>query len=332
MARDDNEKTFIGFWPADDNHSSLESLSVETNGTLDLTSRRELQDTLFDFETNEWHIIISKDYMCLIHLKSLEDTLNTERENNRTGEIHQISLGASRQIKFQYIEALNAIYFLIFSSCYTGRNNYFLHDFSEITIWQCLRIMYSATNRPLRRIQFGRASKKDMCRLGLCIEENTEGFSKIDPSIFKDAIHYWDIIFKQDLISLAAVGTKIVSEHRLESYDLSVVLAWFEIESWIMEFTRTLGIQTSRTNTNTGRIYYFGIKDVIDLFPAGTTISNLASELHLVREIRNNIAHRGAMPSHDESTTAINLFIRMFNIRSGLNLSVDLHRTPSTGM
>lgn len=154
---------------------------------------------------------------------------------------------------------------------------------------------------------------------------------KIEPNIFKDAIHYWDIIFQQRIVRLASVGTKIISEHRLESYNLSVVLAWFEIENWIMDFTRALGIRTSRTKPN-GEFYYFGIKDIIDKFPTGTTISNLASELHIVREIRNNIAHSGSMPNHDESIKAINLFMQMFNIRSGLNLSVDLHRTPSSGM
>ena len=173
-----------------------------------------------------------------------------------------------------------------------------------------------------------------MTRTGLCIENKSERFMKIESNIFKDTIHYWEIIYHQglaSLASLASVGTKIISEHRLESYNLSVVLAWFEIENWIMDFTRILGIETSRTNSRGGG-YHFGIKDVIDKFPQGTTISNLASELHIVRDIRNNIAHNGLAPSHEESVKAIKMFLKMLNIRSGLNLSVDLHRTPSGGM
>ena len=331
MPIDSTEKTFIGFWPADDNHCSIDSLNLDANRHPDEATQRELRDTLLDYETDDWHIIISKDYMCLLHLKSLEEVLNNEREHNRTCDISELSIGVTKQIKYQYVEALNTLYFLIFSSCFTGRGNYFLHDFSEVTIWQCLRVMYSSSNTPLRRIQFGRANKKEMSRAGLCTEEQTEGFLQIELNIFKDAIHYWDIVFRQDLVSLASVGTKIISEHRLESYNLSVVLAWFEIENWIMDFTRVLGIPTSRIKSN-GRVYYFGIKDIIDDFPEGTTISNLAPEIHIVREIRNNMAHRGTIPSHNESEKAIKMFMQMFNIRSGLNLSIDLHRTPSTGM
>lgn len=332
MSINNNEKTFFGFWPADDNYCSLDSLILDDNGHPDEATKSELKDTLLYHESDDWQIIISKDYMCLLHFKALEEPLNNEREHNRSCELYQLSLGATRQIKYQYIEALNALYFLIFSSCFTGRGNYFLHDFSEVTIWQCLRVMYSSSNTPLRRIQFGRGTKKEMSRTGLCLEEKIEGFLKIELNIFKDAIHYWDIIFKQNLIPLASVATKIISEHRLESYNLSVVLAWFEIENWIMDFTRDLGIQTSRTNPNSGRVNFFGIKQIINSFPTGTTISNLASELHVVRDIRNNIAHNGSMPSHDESIKAIKMFLQMFNIRSGLNLSVDLHRTPSGGM
>lgn len=331
MAMNINEKTFVGFWPADDNHCSIDSLIIDANGHYDDATQRELKSNLLDYETDDWNIIISKDYMCLLHLKSLEEPLNNEREHNRTSDICLVTLDSTRKIKNQYIEALNALYFLIFSSCFTGRNYYTLHDFSEISLCQCLRVMYSSDNTPLRRIQFGRGSKKEMSRTGLCIEEKTEGFFNIETDIFKDTIHYWDIIFEQNLILLASVGTKIISEHRLESYNLSVVLAWFEIENWIMDFTRALGIVTFETKKK-GGIYYFGIQKIIDSFPQGTTISNLASELHEVREIRNNIAHRGSISSHNESIKAIQMFMQMFNIRSGLNLSVDLLPAPSGGM
>jgi len=327
MPIDNDEKTFFGFWPADDNYCSLDSLTLDANGHSDEANQSELKDTLLDYDTDDWHIIVSKDYMCLLHLKSLEEPLNREREHNRSCELSQLSLGTTRHIKNQYIEAINAFNFLIFSSCFTGRGNYFLHDFAEVTVWQCLRVIYSSDNTPLRRIQFGRGSKKEMSRTGLCIEEKSSEFMKIEPNIFKDAIHYWDIVFQQDLVSLASVGTKIISEHRLESYNLSVVLAWFEIENWIMYYARVLEVETHKSNG-----YKHGIERIINNFPIGTTVSNLASELHVVRDIRNDIAHNGSMPSHEESKKAIEMFMKMFNIRSGLNLSVDLHPAPSSGM
>lgn len=326
-----NEKTFFGFWPADDYYCSLDSIILDGNGFPDKTTRHALKDTLLDFKTDDWHIIISKDYMCLLHLKSCEDPLNVEREHNATCELCAVSLKTTRQIKNQYIESLNALYFLIFSSCFTGRGAYFLHDFSEITTWQCFRVMYSSENIPLRRIQFGRATKKDMIRRGQCIEEQTKDFLKIEPTIFKDAIHYWDIIYKQNLVSLASVGTKIISEHRLESYDLSIVLAWFEIEKWIMQYVTLLGIPTQKISQR-GRISYFGIKEIIKNFPTGTTINSIASELDTICRIRDNIAHNGSMPSLEESSETIKLFVKMFNIRSGLNLSVSTDPTPSNGM
>ena len=325
MSITNNEKTFIGFWPADDNHCSIDLLSLDDNNHADEATQRELKDTLLDYETNEWHIIISKDYMCLLHLKSLEEVLNNEREHNRTCDMSELSIGTTKQIKYQYIEALNALYFLIFSSCFTGRGNYFLHDFSEVTIWHCLRVMYSSNNTPLRRIQFGRANKKEMSRTGLCIENKTEEFFKIEPNIFKDAIHYWEIVFKQNLVPLASVGTKVISEHRLESYNLSVVLAWFEIENWIVGMAISLNLIEDNND-------FPPIKKIINKFPEGTTIANLKIELHIVRDIRNDIAHKGIIPSHNESSKAIEMFMKMFNIRSGLNLSVDLHQAPSTGM
>jgi len=331
MTANNNEKTFVGFWPADDNYCSVDSFALDANEQTDTATQRELRETLLDYETDDWHIIISKDYMCLLHLKFLEEPLNNERDHNKSCDLSMLSLGPTKKIKFQYVEALNALYFLIFSSCYTGRNNYFLHDFSEVTIWQCLRVMYSADNSALRRVQFGRGTKKEMSRRGLCREEKSSGFLKIEDNIFKDAIHYWGVVFQQNLVPLASVGAKIISEHRLESYDLSVVLAWFEIENWIMDSTRILGVVTSRIKSN-GDLYYFGIKDIVDSFPTGTTISNLASELHEVREIRNGIAHSGLKPSHEQSKKAIEMFLKMLNTRSGLNLSVDLHQAPSGGM
>lgn len=330
MSSSSIEKTFFGFWPADDNHSHIDGEIPKEEGAKNKI-QKALKEKLVAYDARDWQIIVCKDYLFLLHLKPLEEQLNDEREHNQASEIYDLRLAASRRIKSQYVEALNALYFLIYTSSFTGRGNFFLHDFAEVTAWQCLRIMYSQDNQPLRRIQFGRGTKKELHRSSLYSLKDSKTFSKIDIDIFADAAHYWDIVYNQDLVSLASVGTKIISEHRLESYDLSVVLAWFEIESWIASNARTLGVPTTRTNAR-GRTYHHRIIDIINHFPIGTTISNLTPELHEVREIRNGIAHSGMKPSQQQSAKAITLFVKMFNMRTGLNLRVDTNGTPSGGI
>ena len=103
MAINSNEKTFFGFWPADDNYCNVKSLTLDANRHSDEATQRELKDTLLDYEADDWHIIVSKDYMFLFHFKSLEEPLNSEREYNRSCELYQLSLGTTRQIKNLYI-------------------------------------------------------------------------------------------------------------------------------------------------------------------------------------------------------------------------------------
>lgn len=331
MSSSNTEKTFFGFWPTDDNYFAVDEEEAKDDDKKDAI-QKSLKETLAEYESQDWQMIVCNDYLLLLHLKPLEDPLNDEREHNDTSEIYDLRLGTSRQVTFQYVESLNALYFLFYASCFTGRNNYILHDFSEVTKWQCLRVMYSNDNKPQRRIQFGRGTKKELYRRELYSLEDSQTFFKIDINTFSDTAHYWGIIFNLKLIPLAAVGSKIISEHRLESYDLSVVLVWFEIENWINSNARNLGVSTTTTNPRTGRIRYHGIAEIIDDFPLGTSIANLASELHSVRVVRNNIAHNGTIPSHQQSAEAIELFIKMFNMRTGLNLRVDTHQTPTGGI
>ena len=53
MPIDNDEKTFFGFWPADDNYCSLDSLTLDANGHSDEANQSELKDTLLDYDTDD---------------------------------------------------------------------------------------------------------------------------------------------------------------------------------------------------------------------------------------------------------------------------------------
>ena len=324
---DDIEETFFGFWPARDEYCQIDSFAVDDCGLPDEDTRKALGQTLESFSMPGWKMIISADYLCLLHLKSIGAGLNSERKHNRESEIYDLSLRTSRRSQFQYIEALNAWYFLIFAACRTGRNNVFLHDFSELSSWHCPRLMYTASGKPLRHLRFGRENEPGLRRFGRCAYDKVPAFQTIDLGIFRDAAFFWEIVFDSDLVPVAALGAKIVSEHRLENYKSSVALAWFELESWIFSKTIELGIPTVKKNG-----WHLGIKEIINKFPKGTLVSNYSQELNDVRNVRNGIAHENVTPSHEQSSHAIETFMEIFNVRSGLRLQVDLHQTPTMGL
>lgn len=320
MAEDKNDKTFFGFWPANDNYSNSDSIILDDCLFTSKETQKILQGTLLERESTDWQIIICNDYMVLLHLKHLEPSLADERNFNQHSDISILKFGATRNARKVYLEGLNALNFILFCSCFTGRNDYFLDDFSEVSIWQSLRVMYTRKNTPIRSMQFGRGTKKEMIRRGEYKITSKVGNFKFKIETFKDMIHYWGILYQQNLINLAALGTKIISEHRVQNFNLAVILIWFEIEKWIIKWASDLSISINNEIGNP-----LEIKKILKNFIVfeGTTIAGLYDEIDDIRELRNEIAHDGKLASHVESSKAIELFLKMFNLRSGLTLNVE---------
>ena len=323
MVENKSNKTFFGFWPANDNYSNVDSVILDDSLLASKETQKILQGTFLEKETIDWQIIVCNDYMVLLHIKHLEPTLADERDFNQDSDISMLKFSATRNARRIYLEGLNALNFILFCSCFTGRNDYFLDDFSEVSIWQSLRVMYTKKNTPIRSMQFGRGTKKEMIRRGEYKITREIGNFKFKIETFKDMIYYWEILYEQNLINLAALGTKIISEHRLQNYNLAVILIWFEIEKWIIKWANDLSIPINHVD-NHGTASPLEIKKILKNFKQreGTTIAGIYDELDDIRKLRNKIAHEGKLASHKESSKAIELFMTMFNLRSGLTTRV----------
>lgn len=330
---------FFGFWPLPPNHFYPDELILNPERFIDDGTRSGLLEWVLDVSGSGWRFAVTGDLLCLLHLDETEADLNAERTANENADIIDITLGVSHRSRFLYCECLNAIYFLIFCSCFTGRGYSVLHDFSELTIWSCGRFTYDDDGNAVRGGQFLRPPEQQLRRLRIALVENPKDHTPFDLDIFRDAAHYWSIVYALELHPIAAVGAKIVSEHRLENLQASVSLAWFEIERWLIAHAMELGLDVYQRRRNgnvlndeAGSPKYKNVSILIDLFPEGTWLYANKGGFHQVRNLRNQIAHRGYEPSHAESARALEVFVSMFNFRSGLNLRIDTHRVPTHGV
>ena len=326
------EETFVGFWPARAEYCSIEQDSYDECKKPDAEMQKKLRATLLNISEEGWKIIVSADYMCLLHLEELEPALSEEL--NKECDMDSIShnfLSGTKTAWPQYIEALNAFNFLIFSSCQTGRNNVFLHDYNELSFWSCSRIIYNENSIPQRHAQYGRTSDAYLRRFGNITYDKPLGLQKIDLNIFKDATFYWSVIYKRGLVPLTSILAKIVSEHRLENYRTSTALSWFELESWINEKADEQGIETTKISKK-GKTIYIGIADIINKFLLGTTVANLRDDLHIIRDKRNDIAHGNSSATIQDSSLAITCLLEVLNIKTGLKLELNLHSAPTIGL
>ncbi len=318
------DRTFVGFWPASTQFGEPECFALDECSLPDRDTQRALRATLLSYDGPGWKIKLCADYLLLLHLETLEEALQEER--NQGPDLVNFSLGATRKARTAYLEALNALNFLLFAAARTGHNHVFLHDFREVSIWDCARIMYDATGNPLRHATYGRFPDTAIRREGKRQFSQIPQFNSVEHSIFSDAAFYWGWFYELGLLPMAAVGAKIVSEHRLQNYGTAIALAWFEIESWIYQTAAILGL---RTKSKRGR--YLFVSQVIDQFPAGTTVANRKGDLDTLREKRNQVAHANAQASREDSALAIGTFLYVLTTRTGLSLEVDLHEIPTLG-
>lgn len=181
-------KTFFGFYPANDSYSEVE-VSYDLKGRMNEESRTSLSENLYHHIENKWEVIISKDYLCQFYLEEYHIQLDNERNHNATSEVVNMTLGATRKVQFKYIDVLNSFYFLLYASCFTGRNTDFLNDFIEVSLWDCLAMEFSQDNQCVSLGSFGRDKKKRLYRL-----------DKIKSEDFDDIFYQMNIKLKDELI------------------------------------------------------------------------------------------------------------------------------------
>jgi hypothetical protein len=320
----DQLETFVGFWPTSENFGEIDEFELE-DGIPTVNSATKLRATLRSYSGHGWKMVVCADYLCLLHLDEYEEALEIGRQCD---DIASPELFRGTEAAWPaYVQALNAWYFLLFAACHTARNAVFMHDIAELSFWNCTRLLYKRNGEPARHANYGRATVAYLRRFRQHVFDSPPSFLKIDNGIFDDAASYWGMISSRNLVSLAATGCKIVSEHRIRNHRAAVALAWFELEAWIVDNIRVLGFQTT---TRKGKER--PIKDMIDDFPSGTSVANLRDDLHALREVRNRIAHQNAIASHSDSALALRCFVRMLNMRSGLALKIDENRAPTLGL
>jgi hypothetical protein len=320
----DNFETFVGFWPARENCGEVADFELENRVPTTKTTQ-QLRATLLSYQGAGWKMIICADYLCLLHLDEYEPGLAAERKPQ---DIRSPTLLRATSIAWpRYVEALNAWYFVLFAACRTARNWAVLNDFAELSFWNCSRILYDQEGRPVRHANYGRTLGAYLRRFQLQLFDSPPTFMSLDHGIFDDASHYWDTIYSSNLVPLAALGCKIVSEHRLGNYRPAIALAWFELEAWVNEQVTSLGYPSKTARGKDRRI-----SDMLDDFPRGTSVANLRDDLHTLRAIRNDIAHNNAAAAHSDSALALKCFVKMLNARSGLPLEVDDLPPPTIGL
>ena len=324
--KEDTHKVFVGFWPMLEHHGEVDEISLDSCGRPDDESQKRCREVIWSSAGPGWEMSISADYLSLLHLEELEPALRNERSQDKS-DLALLSMSGTSRAWPKYVEALNALYFLMFAACNTGRNSMFLHDFSELSFWDCERVLFSDDRLPIRHAKYGRTTDPYLRRFGLRSYEKPPNLAPIDHEIFDDAAYYWSVLYDLKLVPLASLGAKLFSEHRLDNYRVTIALAWFEIEAWIFELATTLGI-----STKTKKGWDRPISDVIDDFPAGTTVANVNTELSKLRKKRNKIAHDNADASLQDSSLALELFLYVLKMKSGLCLNAHTHRPPTLGL
>lgn len=333
----DNEQIkYFGFWPAPANHFEPETLEINDDGFVKSKTRNLLLSKILEVEGKGWKFAVTGDYLCLLHLTNTEKRLAFEKDHNKEADIVDLSLSVSKAAKFEYSECLNAISFLVFCACFTGRGLQTLHDYSELSTWSCGRFRYDTDGTALGETMFLRPPEQQLRRLGLLVVEKPTDRFAIDKNIFRDAAQYWSVIYDQKLVSTAAVGSKILSEHRRENFRACAALAWFEIEKWLVPYASNLGLDVFqyrsgaiRIDQFTGEPMYKNISTIISDFLPGTWINANSVKLLELCRLRNRIAHKGYTPNREESGMALDIFVRAFNFRTGLHLNVDTHAIPT---
>ncbi len=275
-----SDKTFVGFWPTREEFGEIGPITLDSCSLPDTETQARCASTLFDFSGPGWEIKVCADYLLLLHITDLEPSLTTERNQSKSN--FNFSINATQKAWPRYVEALNALYFLLFASCFTGRGNYILHDFSELSFWHCANILYGEDGKPIKHSNYGRSSGSYLRRFGERKCNTIPSSLNLEHEIFKDMAFYWRIIWDINLVPLTATATKVISNHRLGNYRSSIVLTWFEVENWIIETANGLGIQTTRVAKKTGDVLTRHISQIIKDLPEGTLLSRLISLISMI--------------------------------------------------
>ena len=134
-----------------------------------------------------------------------------------------------------------------------------------------------------------------------------------------------------DCVRFSVIALSPQYEEGRGNYKASIVLAWFEMESWIIEVADGLGIATTYVKKN-GETRMKYIKDILKLLPDGTTVKVNFSDIDTFREVRNRIAHRNFNPLLRDSVLAIRCLMYVIKMKSGLNLNVDEGMPPTISL
>lgn len=329
-----NEQRFFGFWPADAHYGEPEKLTVINSGVLSPASKEELLKPLLNYQGHGWRIVVTGDYLCMLSLDNQEARIQEERAKNseRAKDHWFLHFDASSDAPFEYCEALNALYFLIFAACFSGRGDYFLHDFTFLNKWSIDRFVCEEDGRARRVQLFARKSEQAMRRLQLSKLGKHRNMQKINHEIFADAAAFWKIIFDLDLISTTAVGAQVLAAHRLRDFRSSLALTWFEVEEWLFEHAKDVGVETKFFNSKKKKWQEKNAHNLINSFKSGTWVYAMKDRMHNIRGIRNKVAHGGYKPTQQQSAEALRLFVELLNYRSGLFLNIDTNPPPTHGL
>lgn len=320
----DQIETFVGFWPAGFDYGEIAEFELE-NGLTSTKTASNLKETILSYSGEGWKMLVCADYLCLMHLDKFEGGLAIERQEREP--FSENFLRETRAAWPAYVQALNAWNFLLIAACNTGRSHYVLTDFEEVSVQNCVRLLYGANGTPLRQATYGRRHEAVLRRFRERLFTSPPTYIKIHNGIFNDAAHYWGVVSKLNLVQLANLGGKLVSEHRLKNYRPAVALAWFEIEAWIIESIISLGFSTRTRKSKERRI-----SEMINDFPDGSSIANMRRDLQALLVVRNDVAHKHKEATYADSALALRCFLQMVNVRTGLALGIDANPAPIFGL
>ncbi|HZG39076.1 MAG TPA: hypothetical protein VEZ50_10385 [Nodosilinea sp.] len=295
-----------------------------------------VREAIYKFEGDGWLFLVSRDGLVQYHrddLEALSDEISATWE---------VSLGAAKShepVWISYLTHLNVIYFLLECSMHLSIN-IIAFEFFELTYLDTTRITYE-DGEPIRQVNYGGLDLNEMIRFGSYKPNSARDFERfvMPRSVLDGLCNYYlmNIINNQESVNLLHRVAKALSEHNLRSYDNSLVMSWFLLETYINtkweELLESRNILGKRKATLKGRDYTASVKTEILEMHNLITLSRY-EQLNRIRKARNDIAHNFGSRSatRQESGEALMLVQEIIEERLNLKFPYHTNGTPIHGL
>ena len=301
-----------------------------------------MSEVVFSYKFELFTFEVCKDGMLMIHMKNLETQVPSISDSDINTTVNWWA---------QYLNYVNCLNFLLDSSVLEVDNHNYL-ELSEITNKDAIRIIFE--NGKMKRCSIASESLNSlfqMLRYPAAIPfKSVLSYARIENRIpFRKAIFdltadkFSHVVKDNKFVEMLSGMTKSIVEYKVGNYSVSIVFAWFVIESMLnSKWKRFLDeknmnyhngskrINTDRRNRFMGRDYPISV--VINVLELSDILSfSLFKDIDTVRGYRNNVMHQeeGYKCDPDQCKLAINTALKLAlegqSVTITPNLSYSIH-------